>query len=227
MNLSEAKAKFPIGSMVEVVNCRGEYASYSEWGRKNLLPDDYAAWEYNKELLHDGDIGEVAVVAPHCDPFMSDIILVGIRVGGKPYIIDSKDIRPCENGEHYLAKVSGNKLTVSAFGETAEFDLRVIIEELYSQCLKKKNTIKVGDKVRIVDSDQCYPTYKDWLKENADFDQALMFDWGSTPPYGYLAIVHAIARHSSVDDSLLYLVGMERDGDERMYLMAEDGIEKI
>lgn len=227
MNLSEAKAKFPIGSMVEVVDWSGVYSGYINWARKNFKKDDYAAWRDNPRDLMDGDIGEVIAVEPHGDEDITNDTLVGIRIGRMPYIVGSEYIRPCENGEHYLAKVSGNKLTVSAFGETAEFDLRVIIEELYSQCLKKKNAIHVGEKVRIVDSDQCYTTYKDWLKENADFDQALMFDWGSTPPYGYLAIVHAIARHSSADDSLLYLVGVERDGDVRMYLMAEDGIEKI
>lgn len=219
MNLSEAKAKFPIGSMAKVVNRGGEYTSYSEWGRKNLLHDDYAAWLSSRGQLCDGDIGEVIAVAPHGK---FDDILAGIKVGKERIaIIHVNAIEPISFA------LDGENLVVAAYGETETFSLSEIIEELRAKCLKKKNAIKVGDKVRIVDGDQCYPTYKDWLKENADFDQALMFDWEHTPKCGDEATVLVIAKHSDSEEKLLYLVSVKHEDVTRNYLMAEDGIDKI
>lgn len=220
MNLSEAKEKFPIGSMVKVTNCGGVYSGYRVWASENLSYEDYVKWGDTLFSLKNGDIAEVITIAPHGGE-NRDEILVGINVKGKkPFIIDADDIEP------FPFSFDGENLTVYAYGETETFSLSEIIEELRAKCLKKKNAIKVGDKVRIVNSDQCYTTYKDWLRKNADFDQALMFDWGNTPPYGYWAVVRTIAEHGE-DGSLLYLVSMERDGGERLYLMDESGIKKL
>lgn len=221
MNLSEAKEKFPIGSMVKVTNCGGVYGGYRVWASENLSYEDYVKWGDTLFSLKNGDIAEVIAIAPHGGE-NRDEILVGINVKGKkPFIIDADDIEPIST------VIVGEDLVVCAYGEIETFRLSEIIEELRAKCLKKKNAIKVGDKVRIVNGGLCYPSYASWLKEHADFDQAIMFDWEHMPKYGDEATVLVIAKHSDSEEKLLYLVSVKYRDITRTYLMAEDGIEKI
>lgn len=251
MNLAEAKAKFPIGSMVKVVNPGGTYSGYDKWAKEHFSEEDYNNWTQFGEKFWTvrGDIGEVIAVDRHggIDRVRS---IVGIRLNGKkPIIICAEDIEPydppfegavipqdeqesprkfktCDGSKGYEVLFTGASLVVTAHGETVSYNVEELLDEIADQCYQKSLKIKVGDTVKIVNGEDSYPCYIDWLEKNLTLEQALRFDWENTPRTGDYAMVAAISSHLDVNKDL-YLIEVEHDCVSRLYLVNREAIEKI
>ena len=249
MNLSEAKAKFPIGSKVRVTDNGGVYSSYDRWAKKHFCGKDYLEWNIYGIFLDVGDVGEVMSIDEH-EGIDTRLPIAGIRVEGKkPFIISCECIEPydppfdsavipqersesprrfktCDGSKGYEVLFNGTSLVVTTHGETVSYNVEELLDEIANECYRKHNEIHVGNRVRIKEGEDCYPCYIDWLQENLTFEQALRFDWENTPKTGLFAEVVVVAPHLELNKNL-YLIEVERDGVSRLYLMNREAIEKI
>ncbi len=101
-----------------------------------------------------------------------------------------------------------------------------------------KDKIKVGDKVKIVNSGLSYTSHTDWIKKNInDVGLAACFVYGQIPDEDdTVYVVKAIApwdtrydvdkKLAYVQEYLVYSGGRVSD-DEACYLMEVDGLEKV
>lgn len=90
------------------------------------------------------------------------------------------------------------------------------------------NKIKVGDKVKVVDSKCKYPNYVEWVVKNVrDKRDVACFANGSTDNLsGKNGFVVAVAPHGDIDEDIAY-VQFEIGGLTRCYLFDMDGLKKI
>jgi len=169
--------------------------------------------------------------------------------GKKPFMMNAEDIDPydppfdgavipqessesprkfetCDGSNGYQVLFNGTNLIVTAHGETVSYNVEELLDEIADKCYQKSLEIRVGSKVRIVDSEDCYPCYTQWLKENLTFAQALLFDWNREPKNGDEATVVMISPHLETNKDL-YLIEVEHDDVSRLYLMNRGAIEKI
>lgn len=256
MNLTEAKAKFPIGSTVKVNSTGGLYGAYDVWARKHFSAPDFLEWRTKSEVYLDaGDVGQVAAVDHHGGVYGDTEILVGILVAGKkPFVINADCLEPFDppfegavipkaeipqeepaldtglttfqSSSGYKVSFSGTNLIVTAHGETVSHNVEELLDEIQDMCYQKAHEIRVGNAVEIVNSDDFYPCYDKWLKENLTFEQALRFDWENTPKTGDCATVVLVAPHLELL-KMLYLIEVEHDGVGRLYLANREAIKKI
>lgn len=89
--------------------------------------------------------------------------------------------------------------------------------------------LKVGDKIKIINSGKIYSTYSDWVKSNVKSKKLQnLFDVGTYYLDGYendIFTVKANALHHL--DSYLMLYYIQNDRTKRCYIISEDGIEII
>ncbi len=251
MNLAEAKTKFPIGSMVKVVNPGGTYSAYDKWAKDHFSREDYKDWAQFGEKFWTvrGDIGEVIAVDYH-GGIDGQRLIAGVRLNGKkPILIAVEDIEPYDppfdgtvihqdevvfdtglptfhSSNGYKVSFSGTNLIVTAHGETVSYNVEELLDEIADKCYQKSREIRLGDTVKIVDGEDCYPCYVEWLKKNLTFEQALMFNWEHTPRNGDNAKVILISPHLDINKDL-YLIEVEHDDVSRLYLVNRGAIEKI
>lgn len=249
MNIAEAKAKFPVGSMVKVTDDGGVYSAYDTWAKKNFSGHDFLEWRTKSNVyVNTGDIGMVIAVDYHNGTYGETEILVGIHVEGKrPFIMNARNIEPydppfddavipakeaaprfktCDGSKGYEVLFDGSNLIVTAHGETIKRNIEELLDEIFEECWKKSREIKAGDTVKITDCEECYPNIIKWLEANATFEQAVRFDWNGCPKNDDLATVLLVAPHQ-VSGNTLYMVEIEHDDVFRIYVMNRDGIEKI
>ena len=86
----------------------------------------------------------------------------------------------------------------------------------------KKPKFMIGDKVRVTHSDFCYPSYSDFVKENASdfFDNCI---YGGRPR-NVNYVVRARAPHSDFPDRILYVI--QDPQTYQVFVMDERGLEK-
>lgn len=251
MNLTEAKRKFPIGSMVKVKSNGGVYSAYDVWARKHFSAPDFLEWRTKSDVYLDcGDIGQVAVVDHHGGVYGDTEALVGILVAGKrPFIVSADCIElydppfdgavipqeepvsdtglaTFQSSSGYKVSFSGTNLIVTAHGETVSYNVEELLDELHEKCYQKAREIRVGDEVEIMDGTESYPCYDEWLKKNLTLAQALRFDWENPPKTGDLATVVLVAPHLEFSQHL-YLIEVEHDDVYRLYLVNRKAIKKI
>ena len=95
------------------------------------------------------------------------------------------------------------------------------------------NEINVGDTVEIINPDKAYPTYTDWVFENAP-DYAILYSYGGEPPRGRYTVI-AKAPHEFFENEMLYFlkenppknVFISLREERPCYLMGEEGIVKV
>lgn len=250
MNLTEAKAKFPIGSMVKIRYTGGHYSGYDKWAEKYMNREDFDKWlRDTKSYPEVGDVGMVIAVAPHSSIRDFDTIAAVNIEGKKPFMMNVEDIEPYDppfegaaipqeepaldtglitfqSSSGYKVSFSGTNLVVTAHGETVSYNVEELLSEIQEMCYQKAHEIRVGDTVEIVNGDDFYPCYDKWLKENLTFEQALRFNWENTPKTGDCATVVLVAPHLELL-KMLYLIEVEHDGVGRLYLANREAIKKI
>lgn len=86
-----------------------------------------------------------------------------------------------------------------------------------------KDTIEVGDTVRVIDNKQSYTTYADWFKNKPEL--VARYAYGHTPDNGIIAEVIAKHPHNTDSDKMLYAI--ETGNYSPVYLVNGDGIEKV
>lgn len=89
--------------------------------------------------------------------------------------------------------------------------------------------LKVGDKIKIINSGKIYSTYSDWVKSNVKSKKLQnLFDVGTYYLDGYendIFTVKANALHHLGSYLMLYYI--QNDRTKRCYIISEDGIEII
>lgn len=92
-----------------------------------------------------------------------------------------------------------------------------------AEILKMYDTIKEGDKVKVVNNGYTYSTYESWIERNIKFPaRRYMWDFDKNPSNGKKGKVIKIAQHSTNDERILAYV--EIDG--RCYIIGVEGLEK-
>lgn len=94
-----------------------------------------------------------------------------------------------------------------------------------------EDSIKVGDKVRIVNSGKAFSSYADWVVKHIE-NKTLIAHWayGGSPrnePIGTLYEVIHIAPHSKGSSDLAFIKGLDSTVSYKCYLMRMDGLEKV
>lgn len=246
MTINEARARFPIGSRVRVMDTGKTYSTYNTWAEDHFSKENYEAYKYRTNtcrLVENGEEGMVIAIDLHGGTWSGNVVLAGVIVDNKgPIIIaadaleivDSSEIaKEAEDGSHYQVSFDGTSLFVTAYGVTVEHNVEELLSEIQEKCYEKSREFAVGDSIRITDNLECYTTFDGWLKRNVDFDKALRFDWDNPPEQGAYGVVVAKAENSDKNPRMLYLVKIYDEsvgGDEdsyHLYLMNEKGIEKI
>lgn len=246
MTINEARAQFPIGSRVRVMDTGKIYSSYNKWAEDHFSKENYEAYRSRTNTclwVENGEEGTVIVIDLHGGAWSVGVVLAGVIVDNKgPIIIsadaleivDSSEIaKEAEDGSHYQVSFDGTSLFVTAYGVTVEHNVEELISEIQAECYRKSREFAVGDSIQITDNLECYSTFDGWLKRNVDFDKALRFDWGNYPERRSCGVIVAKAEHSDKEPRMLYLVKIYNEsvyGDEdryHLYLMNENGIEKI
>lgn len=83
---------------------------------------------------------------------------------------------------------------------------------------------KVGDKVKVIDRGQTYPTYSEWLIENkVDIKYAIKWKNKNEPANGEFYTIVSLYPHSKEWDEVLALV----DGENGTFLIGLDGLEVV
>lgn len=246
MTINEARAQFPIGSRVRVMDTGKTYSTYNTWAEDHFSKENYEAYKYRTNTcrwVENGEEGTVVAIDSHGGAWSFDVVVAGVIVDNKgPIIISvdaleivdsSKITKEAEDGSHYQVSFDGTSLFVTAYGVTVEHNVEELLSEIQEKCYKKSREFAVGDSIRITDNLESYSTFDKWLKRNVDFDKALRFDWGNDPERGSCGMIVAKAEHSDKEPRMLYLVKIYdgsvcgNEDSYHLYLMDENGIEKI
>ena len=241
MNLFEVREKFPIGSQVRVTENGDCYSSYENWALNHLAPGHVENWQKRGVFVENGDVGTVLCVHEHGREWNADKILVAIHVEGKKiFIMGYEGIEPYDppfdgavlpepkNEKSYTCTFNGEELIVRAFGSETRRNVQEILDEMVCQCKTESQKIREGDYVVIVDAEDSYDTYIDWIRIHCDADQMIQFAWESQPVNGSVGKVVKIRPHTMLFDKQLCLVAI-RDGDklyDSYYLLDKDALRK-
>lgn len=149
------------------------------------------------------------------------------------------------NGEYKL-KISGRQMKLTKLDDGTkvratchkedEWDMMSGIDTLLNKLVDKKEQeekdhIKVGDKVRVIDSGKSYPYYDEWVTKHVK-NPALIakFCYAKAPEEGCNYEVVAIAPHDNKYDTKYGDLAYIKEPGElitRCYLISVDGLKKI
>lgn len=257
MNLNEAREKFPVGSLVKVIDCGHCFSSYNTWAANYLNREDYMDWDQRGIWLDSGDVGEVICIYEHehIDTY-NPIAAVRIR-GKKIFLIEVDGIKAYESEEpfegaqipeskfsatnekekkpytptktHFVCSFDGTALTVDAFGKVVTRDVSEILDEMVNECEILANAVSVGDAVVITDRDHTYSTYDDFVKKYLCFDQAMTWQYGRYPKNGSVGKVIIKKPHLHLNGKEICVVEIEDDGIilPEIYLIDVRGLRKV
>lgn len=107
-----------------------------------------------------------------------------------------------------------------------EIAVSEVIDKYYGELARierEKNTPKVGDKVKVVDSERTFSYYDTWLIENkVDVKYAIKWTKGVTPKDGKHYTIVAIHEHLTNDDILALI-----EDEKGCYIINVEGLEVI
>ena len=144
----------------------------------------------------------------------------------------------------YDLSIHGNKIVLvdNADGTTAEakcrpdddFDVGVGIKEAFKKMNEKRGeirkqkeeekNIKVGDWVKVVDNDQSYTTYPEWLYNRVEFKFVKYYHYGYCPINGSVGKVIAIGQHENQSDRIIMAI---RANNGYVYIVNQKGLKKV
>lgn len=254
MKLEEARAKFPVGSMVKITDIGHIYSMYKYWAAHRLSLDDYNDWEKEGIYVDNGDIGEVICVDNH-DSYVCDI-LVAVRVKGKKiFLIKVDGIEPLEDEipfseeppssgdvpfdvhnedefeDQYRRKpefkLDGKTLIVEAFGRRESLNLAESIDEMVDSCKLRSQLIEVGDKVQILDPGDTYPAYEEFVKKYLCFEQAMFWQYDRIPKKGAVGKVIIKKPSISLKTPICVIQMTDIDTKDHIYLIHPNGLKKV
>ena len=111
-------------------------------------------------------------------------------------------------------------------------DFESVAKEALESLFEKRKEIKVGDRVKIVDSGEIYPGYWQWVADNVE-DKGLIARYkyeGSPSWFAGTYIVRAIAPHGGYKSTKLAYIErafLEDDYPSECILIEINGIEKV
>lgn len=93
---------------------------------------------------------------------------------------------------------------------------------------KDATEIKVGDKVMVINNDESYSAYADWVVDNvADHAKVARFCYGGDINNGAIGTACCVAPHGKIDRTLVYVQIDDEIGEEKCYLFDVKGLKKI
>ena len=135
----------------------------------------------------------------------------------------------------YKLTIDGNKVIVTSMKDHQTAMARCHPDDYFdigegiNEAFEKLNGIHVGDKVEIIDYEESYATYSDWVYHNIHGVDACRYAFGIEPRNGTIGTVIAIAKHEYDDVNLIYF---KKDGNYSFdnlpcYLISEKGVKKV
>lgn len=141
----------------------------------------------------------------------------------------------------YDLSIHGNKIVLvdNVDGTTVEakchpddnFDIGEGVKEAFKKLNEKRKQkeeeekkIKVGDWVEIVDNDQSYYTYPEWLYSRVEFEFVKYYHYGYCPRNGSIGKVIAIDQHENQNDGIIVAI-YANDG--YVYIVNQKGLKKV
>lgn len=88
---------------------------------------------------------------------------------------------------------------------------------------KDEKEIKIGDWVQVINNEQSYTTYPEWLYHKADYQCVKNYVYGYAPSNGLIGRVIAIGNHEK--DKSQKMIGFEVD--DCVYIINIEGVKKV
>lgn len=156
--------------------------------------------------------------------------------------MEKRNIAPKEIQGQYKLNIKDNKIVltdnegneyISRCHPDDKFKVGLGVEEAFTKkILKEKEKIKVGDIVRVKDSDECYPLYTEWMIENLKgkpnyLEYLAYFNYNHKTEKDEEYKVIYIAPHKYIKNCTLCLIQVNKYNFYSCYLIDIDGLEKV
>lgn len=138
-------------------------------------------------------------------------------------------VHPKLEGEYKL-KIKGDKICLIKNDlyvsvrchEEDDYKIGKGVEQCFSKIFEEINKpIMIGDTVKIVDNEDAYTTYTDWLYTYLHFNDIKNFQYDKMPKNGVVGEVIAIHNHLQLTNHVLMAI---RTKEDKVYLMDMKGV---
>lgn len=115
--------------------------------------------------------------------------------------------------------------TIETISDSDSFkDILIAIKQAFYELQKERDKpIEVGDYVQIIDNEQVYPSYVDWVYKLLSFNYVQQYQYGKIPENGTIGKVIRIDKHLSDDEKIVVAI----QSDEKVYIADMSGVEKV